>query len=218
MRRLVVNTFVSLDGIMQAPGAPEEDRSVGFSLGGWSVNYWDDVTGQAMAEASGPHELLLGRGTYEIFAAHWPHVSDDPVADQLNRTRKHVASRTLERVDWNNSTLIAGDVAEYVAQLKRQDGSEIQVHGSAGLIQTLIANDLIDVFGVWTFPLLLGAGKRLFGDGTAPAALNVTDNRLSTTGVTITIYERAGDIQAGSFALQASTEAELERRRRIAPR
>jgi dihydrofolate reductase len=212
MRRLVVNTFASLDGVMQAPGGPEEDRSGGFSLGGWSVNYWDDVMGQTMAESSGPHELLLGRKTYEIFAAHWPHVSGDPMADQLNSVPKHVASRTLARVDWNNSTLIAGDVADYVAGLKHRDGPDIDVHGSAGLIQTLLANDLIDVFCVWTFPLLLGAGKRLFGDGTIPAALRVTDTRMSTTGVIITSYERAGAIETGSFALDASAETELAQR------
>ncbi len=215
MRRLVVNSFVSLDGVMQAPGTPDEDRSGGFSSGGWSVNYWDDVMGQTMADSLGSYELLLGRGTYEIFAAHWPHVSD-PMADHLNGTRKHVASRTLTRVGWNNSTLITGDVGEYVAQLKRQDGAEIQVHGSPGLLQTLLASDLIDVLRVWTFPLLLGTGKRLFGEGTAAAALKVTDNRMSTTGVTITTYERAGEIEVGSFGLEKPTEAELKRRRRIA--
>ena len=145
------------------------------------MNYWDEAMAQAMADASDPYELLLGRCTYEILAAHWPHVTDDPVADQLNRTPKHVASRTLTRVEWTNATLIAGDVAEYVEQLKHQDGPEIQVHGSAGLIQTLLANDLIDSFRVWTFPVLLGPGKRLFADGTRPTALKVTDHQLSST-------------------------------------
>jgi dihydrofolate reductase len=152
MRKLVVNTFVSLDGVMQALGAPEEDPTCGFTHGGWAVNYWDGEMLGRMAEAD-TYELLLGRGTYEIFTAHWPYVTDDPIADQLNVTRKHVASTTLEQVEWNNSTRITGDVAEYVATLKSQDGPEIQVHGSPGLIQTLLEHDLIDEFCLWIFPL-----------------------------------------------------------------
>jgi dihydrofolate reductase len=216
MRRLAVNTFMSLDGVMQAPGAPEEDTSGGFTHGGWSVNYWDDVMGEEMAAGTRPYELLLGRGTYEIFAAHWPHVTDDPIADELNSVPKHVASTTLEQVEWNNSTLIGGDVAEYVAALKRRDGPEIQVHGSWGLIQTLLAHDLIDTFRLWTFPLVIGAGKRLFGDGAIPTGLKLVDSRVSTTGVTIATYERAGEIDHGSFALEEPTDAEVERRRRLA--
>src|ERR671919_1719022 len=181
MRILAVNTFMSLDGVMQAPGGPEEDRTGGFTLGGWAVNYFDDEMMGQMAESE-PYELLLGRGTYEIFAAHWPH-DEGPIADRLNSTRKHVASTTLERVDWNNSILIGGDVAEYVAALKRQDGPEIQVHGSPGLIQTLLEHDLIDEFRVWIFPVVLGTGKRLFGGGAIPAALKLIDSKVSKTGV-----------------------------------
>ena len=155
MRKLVVNTFMSLDGVMQSPGGPEEDPTGGFAYGGWGANYVDDEMMGRVSE-SGPYELLLGRGTYEIFAAHWPY-DEGPIADQLNSTRKHVASRTLSRVDWNNSTLITGDVAEYVAELKRQDGPEIQVHGSAGLIQILLEHDLIDEYRLWIFPLVLGS-------------------------------------------------------------
>jgi dihydrofolate reductase len=215
MRKLVVNTFVSLDGVMQAPGAPEEDSTGGFTHGGWSVNYWDDEMMGQMAEAD-TYELLLGRGTYEIFAAHWPSVTDGPIADQLNGTRKHVASTTLEQVEWNNSTLITGDVAEYVTTLKSQDGPEIQVHGSSGLIQTLLEHHLIDEFRIWTFPLVIGTGKRLFGDGAIPAGLKLVDSKVSKTGVTINTYERAGDIDRGSFALDEPTETEIERRRRLA--
>ncbi len=132
MRKLIVNTFLSLDGVMQAPGGPEEDPSGGFTHGGWSVNYFDEVLEEAIGEAmSKPFDLLLGRKTYEIFAAHWPY-DEGPIADHFNRTRKHVASTTLEQADWNNSTLITGDVAEYVARLKAEDGLEIQVHGSPG--------------------------------------------------------------------------------------
>jgi dihydrofolate reductase len=215
MRRLAVNAFVSLDGVMQALGAPEEDPTGGFTSGGWSVNYWDDEMMGRMAEAA-PYELLLGRGTYEIFAAHWPYAPEGPIADRLNGTRKHVASTTLEQVEWSNSTLITGDVADYVATLKSQDGPEIQVQGSPGLIQTLLEHDLIDEFRIWLFPVVIGTGKRLFGDGTIPAGLKLVDSTVSKTGVTINTYERAGEIDYGSFALDEPTEAEIERRRRLA--
>jgi dihydrofolate reductase len=214
MRRLVVNSFVTLDGVMQAPGGPDEDPAGGFGHGGWAVNYWDDEMMGRMA-TSGPYDLLLGRGTYEIFAAHWPY-AEGPIADRLNGARKHVASTTLERADWNNSTVIDGDVGDYVAALKREDGPEIQVHGSPGLIQTLLRDDLIDELRVWTFPLVLGTGKRLFGDGTVPAALKLAGNEVTATGVTIGTYERAGEIRPGSFEFDEPSEAEVKRRRRLA--
>jgi dihydrofolate reductase len=212
MRKLAVNTFMSLDGVMQAPGGPEEDPTGGFTLGGWAASYFDDEMMQRMSGTD--YELLLGRGTYDIFAAHWPY-DEGPIADHLNSTRKHVASRTLEKVEWNNSTLISGDVADYVTELKRQDGHEVQVHGSAGLIQTLLEQDLIDEFRLWIFPLVIGTGKRFFGSGAAPAALKLLDSQVSKTGVTINIYEPAGDIEPGSFEFEEPTEAELERRRRL---
>jgi dihydrofolate reductase len=215
MRILAVNTFMSLDGVMQAPGGAHEDPTGGFELGGWAVKYFDEEMMRRIAEAV-PYELLLGRGTYEIFAAHWPY-DEGPIADHLNRTRKHVASTTLERAEWNNSTLITGDVAAYVAEIKRHDGPEIQVHGSPGLIQTLLANDLIDELRLWTFPVVIGNGKRLFGDGTLPAALKLVDSHVSTTGVTITTYRRAGGIEVGEMDFEEPTEAELERRRRLGP-
>jgi dihydrofolate reductase len=216
MRTLIVNAFVSLDGVMQAPGGPDEDPTGGFVHGGWAVNYWDDEMMGRMSAAE-PYDLLLGRGTYEIFAAHWPY-DEGPIADRLNSIRKHVASTTLDRVDWSNSTLIDGDVAGYVAALKRDDGPEIQVHGSPGLIQTLLAHDLIDELRTWIFPLLLGSGKRLFGDGTVPAALELVDSTVSKTGVTINTYRRAGDVETGLMGFEEPTEAELERRRRLASR
>ena len=216
MRSLVVNTFMSLDGVMQAPGGPDEDPTGGFRYGGWAVNYFDDEMMERMAE-SAPYELLLGRGTYEIFAAHWPH-DEGPIADRLNGTRKHVASTTLEKVEWSNSTLITGGVAEYVAELKRQDGPEIQVHGSVGLIQTLLEHDLIDEYRLWIFPLVLGKGKRFFGAGTIPGGMKLVDSAVSKTGVTINTYERAGDIDLGSFEFDEPTEAEMERRKRLAER
>jgi dihydrofolate reductase len=214
MRKLIVNTFMSLDGVMQSPGGPDEDPTGGFTLGGWGVTYFDDEMMEQVAE-SAPYELLLGRGTYEIFAAHWPY-DEGPIADQLNGTRKHVASTTLERVEWNNSTLIEGDVREYVKRLKAEDGPEIQVHGSPGLIQTLLEHDLIDEYRLWIFPLALGTGKRFFGAGTAPVALKLVDSRTTKTGVTINFYERAGEVDPGSFEFEEPTEAELERRKRLA--
>ncbi len=213
MRKLIVNTFMSIDGVMQAPGGPEEDPTGGFTLGGWATTFFDDEMMDQMAE-SGPYELLLGRGTYEIFAAHWPY-DEGPIADHLNTTRKHVASRTLEAVEWSNSTLIEGDVADYVRELKGEDGPELQVHGSPGLIQTLLEHDLIDEYRLWLFPIALGAGKRFFGDGTIPVALKLTESKVSKTGVTINVYERAGEIDTGSFEFEEPTEAELERRRRL---
>jgi dihydrofolate reductase len=213
MRKLIVNTFMSLDGVMQSPGGPDEDPTGGFEHGGWGANYFDDEMMARVAE-SAPYELLLGRGTYEIFAAHWPY-DEGPIADQLNGTRKYVASRTLDRVDWENSTLIDGDVAGYVRRLKEEDGPEIQVHGSPGLIQTLLEHDLIDELRLWIFPLVLGNGKRLFGDGTVPGALKLVDSAVSKTGVTINVYEPAGDIDTGSFEFDEPTGAELERRRQL---
>jgi dihydrofolate reductase len=214
MRELTVNTFVSLDGVMQSPGGPQEDPTGGFTHGGWAVNYFDDEMMARMSE-SGPYELLLGRGTYEIFAAHWP-CDEGPIADHLNSTRKYVASTTMETAEWNNSVVISGDVAEFVAGLKREDGPEIQVHGSAGLIQTLLRHDLVDEFRTWIFPVLVGGGKRLFGDGTIPAALELTDNSVTKTGVTVNVYRRAGEVDPGSFEFDEPTEAEVERRKRIA--
>jgi dihydrofolate reductase len=214
MRKLAVNMFMSLDGVVQSPGGPDEDPTGGFTLGGWGAPYFDEEMMQRVAE-SAPYELLLGRGTYEIFAAHWPY-DEGPIADQLNSTRKHVASTTLKEVDWNNSTLITGDVAEYVATLKSEDGPEIQVHGSPGLVQTLLEHDLIDEFRLWIFPIVVGTGKRFFGAGAIPAALKLVDSKVSKTGVTINVYERAGDINTGSFEFDEPTEAELERRRHLA--
>jgi dihydrofolate reductase len=214
VRRLVVNTMMSLDGVMQAPGGPDEDPTGGFTHGGWAANYFDEEMMRRVAE-SAPYELLLGRGTYEIFAAHWPY-DEGPIADHLNSTRKHVASTTLQRVEWNNSTLITGDVAEYVANLKGQDGPEIQVHGSPGLMQTLLEHDLIDEYRMWIFPLTIGTGKRAFGDGTIPAALKLVDSKVSSTGVTINTYVRAGEIEPGSFEFDEPTEAEIERRKKLA--
>jgi len=216
MRKLVLNTLLTLDGVMRAPGGPEEDPTGGFTHGGWSVNYWDDMMGEVIDEAvREPFALLLGRKTYEIFAAHWPHVADDPMADRLNSATKYVASTTLTQVEWTNSRLLEGEVADAVPRLKLESGPEIQVHGSSTLIQTLLKHDLVDQFRVWIFPLVLGSGKRLFSDGTIPSGLRLVDSKTSTTGVLIATYERAGDIAYGSFAFEEPTQAEVERRGRL---
>ncbi len=201
VRKLIVTTFVTLDGVMQAPGGPEEDPTGGFTHGGWSFKYWDDMMGNVMGEfMSRPSELLLGRKTYEIFANYWPNIKNDPAADKLNSVRKYVVSKTLDKVDWNNSTLITGDVVQAVRDLKGQDGPEIQVHGSSNLIQTLLKYDLIDEFRLWIFPVTIGKGKRLFGEGTQPVGLKLIDTKTSTTGVIIATYEPAGELRTGSFA------------------
>jgi dihydrofolate reductase len=215
MRNIVVNTFSTLDGIMQAPGAPGEDTSGGFQWGGWSVNYWDEMMGKAMDAFMGKEfDLLLGRKTYEIFAAHWPFVKPDTpdyeTALKINAARKYVVTRTLDRADWKESTIIKGDVAKQIADLKMQSGLDLQVHGSSNLIQTLLKNDLVNKLHVWIFPLTIGSGKRLFAEGTVPANFKLTDSKVSTTGVIIATYERGGKIETGSFALEESTKAEVE--------
>jgi dihydrofolate reductase len=205
MRKLIVLTFVTLDGVMQAPGGPEEDTTGGFKYGGWIAGYWDEILDGVMGEQmAGPFDLLLGRKTYEIFAAYWPYVkSDNPdyqIADKLNSAKKHVASRTLKELDWNNSRLIKGDIVQEVKMLKEQNGPELQVHGSGNLIQTFLKHDLVDEFRLKIFPITLGTGKRLFADGTIPAGLKLIDSRTSTTGVIVATYERAGDVKTGVLA------------------
>jgi dihydrofolate reductase len=201
MRKLIVNTFLTLDGVMQAPGGPEEDTDGDFAFGGWSVNYWDDKMGQVMDDFMGkPFDLVLGRKTYEIFAAYWPHATDEQGAKPLNDATKHVASRTLKALEWQNSVLIEGEVSEGVAALKKEEGPELQVHGSGNLIQTLLRHELIDEFRLWTFPVVVGRGKRLFSDGTIPAGLKLVDSTVSSTGVVIGTYVPAGEIVTGSFA------------------
>lgn len=209
MRKLVVGTFLTVDGVMQGPGGPDEDREGGFEHGGWSVNYWDDVMGQLITESTLQGDaLLLGRKTYEIFAAHWPNVGgNDPIAAKLNSVPKYVASRTLKEVTWNNSTLIQGDVADAVAKIKAQPGGDIQVTGSGELIQTLMEHDLVDEYQLWVFPVVLGEGKRLFARGALPAALKLADTKTSTTGVAIHTYRRAGAIEFGSFEVDEAGEA-----------
>ena len=212
MRELVVNTFLTLDGVMQAPGGPEEDPSGGFEHGGWSFGYWDEPMQAAMGESmSKPFDLVLGRKTYEIFAAHWPH-TDEFGAEPLNKATKYVASTTRTELEWENSKLLEGDVPEAIRALKQQDGPELQVHGSADLLQTLLAHDLIDEFRLWIFPLVLGRGKRLFDGGTVPAGLEVTTSHVFSTGVIMATYRTGAEIKSGSFVPETPSEAELARR------
>jgi dihydrofolate reductase len=203
MSKLVVTTFVTLDGVMQAPGGPDEDRSGGFEHGGWLVPHFDEATGAFMVEVfERVGSFLLGRRTYDIFTGHWPHVTDpdDPIASRLNSLPKYVASRSLEQADWHNSTVIR-DVPTEVAALKEQPGAELQVHGSGDLIQTLIEHDLVDAYNVLTFPVVLGTGKRLFPEGVTPGALRLTASRTTGTGVVISSYERAGKPTYGAVGL-----------------
>ncbi|MDQ3654091.1 MAG: dihydrofolate reductase family protein [Chloroflexota bacterium] len=201
MRKLIVTTFLTLDGVMQAPGGPGEDDSDGFAHGGWSVNYWDDLMGQVMGELmSAPFDLVLGRRTYDIFAAHWPTAPEEEGAGPLNNATKYVASRGKPALSWQNSVLIEGDVAEGVAALKRGDGPELQVHGSANLVQTLLRHNLVDQYHLLIFPVVIGTGKRLFADGAIPTGLKLIDSKVSTTGVMIGRYEPTGELVTGSFA------------------
>ena len=212
MRELIVHTFLTLDGVMQAPGGPEEDPSGSFEHGGWSVGYWDAQTEKAMAESmSKPFDLVLGRKTYEIFAAHWPH-SDDPGAELLNGATKHVASTTRTQLEWENSKLIEGDVPEGVRALKAEEGPELQVHGSANLIQTMLQHELIDEFRLKIYPLVLGKGRRLFDGGTVPAGLELASSQISSTGVVMATYRSGAEIKYGSFAAETPSQAELTRR------
>ena len=200
MRELITSTFVTLDSVMQAPGGKGEDPSGGFDQEGWMTGYWTDEVGGVIGEwMSGPFEFVIGRGTYEIFAAHWP-TSDDPGAPVMNAATKHVVSNTLKELDWENSTLVEGGVPEGIRALKEQDGPELQVHGSAGLIQSLLEHGLIDEFRLLVFPLVIGKGKRLFDGGTVPAGLELADSQVLSNGVIKAVYRPGDEIELGTFA------------------
>jgi dihydrofolate reductase len=200
MGKLVVGTFVTVDGVMQAPGGPDEDREGGFDHGGWLVPHFDDELGRFMDGLIGRSDaLLLGRKTYEIFNAYWPKQGDDDsMARKLNSVPKYVASRTLGSVDWNNSELLQGEVADEVARLKRELDGEIHVTGSSDLIQTLLEHDLVDEVQLIVFPVVLGTGKRLFGDGTTPRALRLAEAKTTPSGVALQRYERVGEPEYGT--------------------
>jgi dihydrofolate reductase len=203
--KLTVTTFLSLDGVYQAPGGPEEDRTGGFELGGWSFPYADEDAGRLVVDWFAQADaFLLGRRTYDIFAAYWPLVTDenDPIAGPLNTLPKYVASRTLGSLDWQGAELLDGDVPEAVARLKAQPGRELQVHGSGDLLQTLMAHDLVDVHRLFIHPLVLGGGRRLFRDGLPPRSLKLAEATTTGTGVVVATYTRGGPVATGSFALE----------------
>jgi dihydrofolate reductase len=218
MRRIIVATFVSLDGVMQAPGGPQEDPTGGFTLGGWTFPHFDAALGSSMGEIfSRPFDLLLGRKTYDIFAAHWPHVTDpnDPIAGIFNQVTKYVASRSKPRLTWRNSQLLGEDIVASLKKLKEQDGPDLLVQGSSDLLQALWKHSLIDEFSVLIFPVILGKGKHLFGDGAIPAGLKLTKSKSYPTGVIVANYRPDGAVKTGSFQLAAPTDPELERRRNL---
>jgi dihydrofolate reductase len=201
MRKIVVLSFVSLDGVMQAPGGPEEDTSGGFKYGGWTFPYFDDFSGNIMNEQmSMPFDLLLGRKTYDIFASYWPNQEGEIPAEVFNKATKYVVSNN-ESLDlpWENSQLIEGDVVAKLKELKDQDGPMLQVHGSGNMIQTLLKNDLVEELWLKIFPVTLGNGKRLFDGGSIPAAFELLDTKTSPSGVIFANYKRSGEVKTGSF-------------------
>ncbi len=219
-RKVIVAAFVSLDGVMQAPGGPAEDPSGGFKYGGWVAPLADNdpVFGEAMGKRFGePFDLLLGRRTYDIFAAHWPYAeggSDDFIAKRFNSVTKYVATRSREPLTWQRAVALH-DAASDVAKLKDKDGPALLTQGSSELIQTLLAHDLIDEINLLTFPIVLGVGKKLFGTGARPAAFELTHSRVSPSGIVIARYERGGEVLTGDYSLDPPTPAEVARRERL---
>ncbi|WP_332687067.1 dihydrofolate reductase family protein [Bosea sp. (in: a-proteobacteria)] len=217
MRQVVAATFLSLDGVMQAPGGPEEDVRGGFSHGGWTFPYWDEAMGEVIGKGFAEEfDLLLGRRTYDIFAAHWPYAGDDPIAVRFNAATKYVATSQPQTLSWQNSVALHGDPAAEVAALKRKDGPKLLLQGSSQLIQALLARDLIDQFELMIFPLVLGKGRRLFGQGTLPGAFKLVESSTSSTGVIMATYRRDGAVTAGSFAHDEPSPAEIARREKFA--
>jgi dihydrofolate reductase len=199
MRKLIVLSFITLDGVMQAPGGPEEDSTGDFTYGGWTVPYFDEFLGQVMTEQmSKPFDLLLGRKTFEIFASYWPQHQEEGAG--INNATKYVASNTLTTHEWSKSVFLTGNVVDDIKKLKQQNGPDLQVHGSGNLIQTLLEHDLIDEFWLKIFPIILGKGKRLFAEGTVPAGFKLRDSSVSPGGVIVASYVRAGEVETGSFA------------------
>jgi dihydrofolate reductase len=218
MRKLIASTFASLDGVMQAPGGPAEDPSENFTLGGWLFAFGVEGMDISAAGFDGKdRELVLGRRTYEIFEAYWPGQPEDhPIARTLNAAKKHVASRTRKSLQWNNSSLLGGDIVSALAALKARPGHDLQIIGSGNMIQTLQAASLIDEYNVWTYPVVLGRGKRLFENGARPCALRLVASRVSTTGVVMSTYVPAGDIALGTVGQEEPSAKELTRRAKMA--
>lgn len=218
MRKIIVATFMSLDGVMQAPGGPQEDPTGGFPFGGWIVPHFDEALGASLGEIFGrPFDLLLGRKTYDIFAAHWPYITDpnNQIATVFNRVTKYVASRSKPKLSWQNSRLLGEDVVASLKKLKGEDGPDLLVQGSSDLLQTLWKYGLIDEFSVMIFPVVLGKGKRLFGSGATPAGLKLVKSQSFPTGAILANYKPDGAVRTGDFTLAEPSDAELERRRNL---
>jgi dihydrofolate reductase len=215
VRRVVVGAFVSLDGVMQAPGGPEEDPTGGFRFGGWTFPFWDEASGQWIREIFGrPFDLLLGRRTYEIFAAYWPYQPEGPIAAPFNTATKYVATSSDAPLTWANSVALDGDVPAAVAALKQGKGPDLVTQGSSILVQSLLAHGLVDEIGLMILPVMLGRGKRLFDDMAMPGTFALVDQRTSSTGVIMARYRPAGAVRTGSFAQDEPSDAELARRER----
>jgi dihydrofolate reductase len=218
MRKIIVTTFMTLDGVLQAPGGPTEDPTKGFKWGGWSASYGDEQTYEVISGImSIPFDLLLGRRTYEIFAAYWPYQAGHPIAEKFTSAQKFVVSENQPQLDWVNSSLISGDVVAGIRELKNQDGPDLMVWGSGRLIQTLLANKLVDKLNLWTYPVTVGEGKRLFDGGSGPGSWKLLGTKVSGTGVIMAEYEPAGELVTGTVGGETTpSEAELARRKRWA--
>ena len=217
MRKIIAITHVTLDGIMQAPGGPEEDPRGGFTQGGWAMPYGDEAGGEAVGKImSGEFDLLLGRRTYEIFAAYWPYAGDNPIANAFNKATKYVVTHSLDRFDWVKTQPMKGDAVEEIRRLKASDGPELHIWGSSALLQTLIAAELVDEFRVWVYPLVLGQGKRLFEKGVPPRGLTLVESRSTPSGVLLNTYRPAGPLPRRSVDPEKPSAAELARRRKLA--
>lgn len=217
MRKIITITHVTLDGIMQAPGGPEEDPRGGFTQGGWIWHFGDEAVGDALDEImSAEFDLLLGRRTYEIFAAYWPYAGDNPIAKAFNKVTKYVVTHSLDRFDWVNTQPIGGDAVDEIRRLKASDGPELHIWGSSELLQTLIAAELVDEFRVLVYPVVLGKGKRLFENGVPPRGLTLVESRSTPKGVLLNTYRPAGPLPRRSLHPESPSEAELARRRKLA--
>jgi dihydrofolate reductase len=214
MREIIVVTYMTMDGVLQAPGGPEEDRSNGFQYGGWMFPYVDEQMGGILDKImSSRYDLLLGRRTYEIFSAYWPY-KNDKIGETFTRVNKYVVATTSIDLSWKNSILINKDVVNEIKKLKEQDGPDLLIWGSGRLLQTLFSNRLVDELHTWTFPIILGKGKRLFEEGVAAQEWKLTESTVSTTGVVIATYVPNGEVKLGSFVEEEASDAELARRKK----
>jgi dihydrofolate reductase len=216
MRKLTGAIFQSLDSVIQGPGQPEEDRRNGFRLGGWVAPHWGEDMGPFERLIMGDYDLLLGRRTYDIFAAFWPYNQDNPIGEKFQRINKYVLTHSDGPLGWDNSRKLSGDTAQAVAELKQSDGRDLLIQGSSTLYPPLLSARLIDRLVLITFPVVLGKGKKLFDGSEEPGELKLVDHFVSPQGVVITTYETAGDVRTGSFATKEPSPEELERRARIA--